>query len=62
MPDEYDSIEDSLAPFRAFTHEDLKERIAIAAKIPNTFQITVKDGQTSAEVGSGICALSGDGR
>jgi hypothetical protein len=51
LPDEYDSIESSLAPFRAYRKEDIKERHEVASRIRDTVLLTVKDGVGSVGVG-----------
>lgn len=50
FPDEYDEIERSLGPYRAFTTEDLAQRIKKSEELRETVKIRVFSGQTQVVV------------
>ncbi|CDZ97038.1 cap1-related protein [Phaffia rhodozyma] len=55
LPDEYDSIEDSLAPFRAFTRRDLLSRLEEAKSVRDTVILRHRRGTgTSAVYTAGL--------
>lgn len=43
LPDEYDSIYDSLAPFMGFTHAEFTRRLAEAKTVRGTVFIEIRD-------------------
>lgn len=45
LPDEYDQINTDLMIFRALSPSDLSKRITKASRIPDTFQITISNGE-----------------
>nr|ODN93002.1 beta-1,2-xylosyltransferase 1 [Cryptococcus depauperatus CBS 7855] len=49
LPDEYDAIMDSLQPFYALSISSLKERLAKAEKIVETFTLIVHDGKVEIQ-------------
>lgn len=48
LPDEYDSIYDSLAPFQGFTHAEFQRRLEEAKTVHGTVYIEVKGGKADA--------------
>ena len=50
LPDEYDEIERSVGPFRAFTKDDLAARMARSRRISEVVEIVVKNGNVSVVV------------
>lgn len=59
FPDEYDEIERSLGPYRAFTTEDLAQRIKKSEELRETVKIRVYGGgQTQVVVSVYLLLLS----
>jgi len=58
LPDEYDSIWDSLAPFMGLTHDDFTRRLAQAKSVRGTVMLEVKSGAARAIYTEGLSEVS----